>query len=223
MRGSQLTVNVDGSGGDDFTVTFDPIEGGRRLRVTRRISAEQLNQPVVIQSIYDKVSDVARWSIYDDPQAAPAEERAAYAPASNTPPAGAERPAARAERSQAEVLRGALDAWIAATNARNIRRQMSFYMPTLQAFYLARNVPRAAVRAEKARVFARASRVAVSAAEPEIIFRDAGRTAIMRFRKRYSVEGGLGSRRGEVVQELRWQRTGGGWRIFSERDVKVIR
>jgi hypothetical protein len=44
----------------------------------------------------------------------------------------------------------------------------------------------------------------------------------MRFRKKYRVEDKSRIRRGEVVQELRWQRTTGGWRIFSERDIKVI-
>jgi hypothetical protein len=63
----------------------------------------------------------------------------------------------------------------------------------------------------------------VRAEEPEILFRDAGATAIMRFRKRYVIEGASQNRRGEVVQELRWQRTVEGWKISSERDVRVIR
>ena len=112
----------------------------------------------------------------------------------------------------------ARSASVSATNARDIAKQMSFYMPTLAAFYLARNVPRRAVRAEKARVFARADVVDVQAGAPEIIFRDTGRTAIMRFRKRYVISGGPQSRRGEVVQELRWQQTDRGWKIISERD-----
>jgi hypothetical protein len=39
----------------------------------------------------------------------------------------------------------------------------------------------------------------------------------------YVVEGGGQNRRGEVIQELRWQLTPQGWKIFSERDVRVIR
>jgi hypothetical protein len=100
---------------------------------------------------------------------------------------------------------------------------MSFDPATLRAFYLARNVPRAAVRAEKVRVFGRATGVDVQAEAPEIIFTEAGRAAVMRFRKRYEITGGpAGGRRGEVVQELRWQRTPAGWKITSERDVRVI-
>jgi hypothetical protein len=47
--------------------------------------------------------------------------------------------------------------------------------------------------------------------------------AIMRFRKQYITQRGSQSQRGEVIQELRWQRTLEGWKIFSERDVRVLR
>ncbi|HEX5702398.1 MAG TPA: nuclear transport factor 2 family protein [Pyrinomonadaceae bacterium] len=119
-------------------------------------------------------------------------------------------------------LQGALDDWIAATNARDIQRQMNFYNQTVNAFYLTRNVPREAVRAEKSRVFARAEVVDIKAAAPGIRVSRDGRTATMRFRKKYAIEGGGEDRRGEVVQELRWQRTDDGWKIVSERDLRVI-
>jgi len=45
----------------------------------------------------------------------------------------------------------------------------------------------------------------------------------MRFRKVYDIQNRSNSRRGEVIQELRWQQTSRGWKIFSERDIKVIR
>ena len=63
LYGDQLMVTSSGSPDDDFSVSFDPIDEGRRLRVTRRIHSAQLNQPLVIQSIYDKISNVARWNI----------------------------------------------------------------------------------------------------------------------------------------------------------------
>ena len=220
LAGERLTVTTGGGSGDRFTVVFEPADSGRLLRVTRYIAAPQLNQPVVVHSIYNRISDVARWEIYGEPENSPREQTAAN-PSPHTPRAvGA--PVAARERDAAG-LRAALDDWIAATNARDIERQMSFYLPTLQAFYLQRNAPRAAVRAEKARVFARASTIDIRAAEPEILFSDGGRTAVMRFRKSYVIVGGGQDRRGEVIQELRWQRTPDGWRISSERDVKVLR
>ena len=46
-------------------MTFDPIEGGRRLRVTREIWSERLGvNPVVVQNTYDRTSEVADLNIY---------------------------------------------------------------------------------------------------------------------------------------------------------------
>jgi len=245
LEGDRLTVSVTGERADKFHVTFEPLEGGRLLRVTRRLSAEQLTEPVVIRNVYERVSEVARWEIYGEP---PADRTTAPARASapTAAPRGAQTARAAARDSaagrdpaaardtaaagvavgfadEAAALRSALDEWIAATNERDIARQMSFYPARLRAYYLARNVPRAAVRAEKIRVFERATGIDVRAEAPEIIFTEAGRAAVMRFRKRYEITGGPGARRGEVVQELRWQRTPAGWKITSERDVRVIR
>jgi hypothetical protein len=65
--GDSLMVSSRGSLDDEFSVNFDSIESGRRLRVTRRIYEPRLSQPVVVQSIYERVSTVARFSIYGEP------------------------------------------------------------------------------------------------------------------------------------------------------------
>ncbi|HEX9960610.1 MAG TPA: hypothetical protein VGB00_06750, partial [Pyrinomonadaceae bacterium] len=93
----------------------------------------------------------------------------------------------------------------------------------LKAFYLARNASRNAVRVEKSRAFAAAKSIDIRAEEPEIIFQGGGQLAIMRFRKKYNIDNGSKSRSGEVIQELRWQQTARGWKIFSERDIRVLR
>jgi ketosteroid isomerase-like protein len=227
-RGS-LTFNSSGAGDDNLSFTFTPLESGRRLRVTRRISAQELIQPVVIQTVYDKIADVARWDIYSEMpldrqvarQGGASIDRDNGVGKTSSAPTARSR-SANVESNTADTLRRALDQWIDATNRRDIEKQMSFYMPELQAFYLARNATRNSVRQEKTRAFTTAKSINIRAAEPEIIFQDGGRTAIMRFRKKYSVQNETQMRRGEVIQELRWQRAGGGWKIFSERDVKVI-
>lgn len=208
------------SGGDNLNFTFTPLENGRRLRVTRRISSRELIEPVVIQTVYNKINDVARWDVFDGAQVArqTVRQNSENASSINTPRA---RSAANESRKAGDI-RDALDQWIVATNRRGIEKQMSFYMPELKSFYLARNVSRNSVRLEKTRTFAGARSIDIRAAEPEIIFQDGGRTAIMRFRKKYRVENGGKTRSGEVVQELRWQQTSSGWKIFSERDIKVI-
>ncbi|MGB9179254.1 MAG: glycine zipper family protein [Pyrinomonadaceae bacterium] len=68
LYGNTLAVNSTGSTDDEFSVTFDSIDEGRRLRVTRRILDERLNRPVIVQSIYNKVSNAARWNIYGEQQ-----------------------------------------------------------------------------------------------------------------------------------------------------------
>ena len=137
---------------------------------------------------------------------------------------GADARAGVESKNASASLSSLLDEWIAATNARDIERQVSFYAPTVAAYYRARNVSRQFVRADKARVFERADIInVVRASAPEIAFEAQGLAATMRFRKQYRIEGGGQDRRGEVVQELRWQLMDGGWKITSERDVRVIR
>ena len=224
LRADQLSVNVSGQSEDKFNVTFEPIEDGRFLRVTRRLSSEQLTQPVIIRSIYEKISAVPQWNIYDAPPRPATTPDRTVAAASTDNSAAPAANAGVAERDEAAVvLRRVLEDWIAATNARDIEGQMSFYPPVLQAFYLTRNTSRAAVRTEKERVFQRARTIDVRIAAPELIFQASNRAAVMRFRKSYIIEGGGQNLRGEVVQELRWQLTPRGWKIFSERDVRVIR
>ncbi|MBA2734843.1 MAG: hypothetical protein H0U54_18425 [Acidobacteria bacterium] len=68
LQGEDLIVSSGGSRDNEFSVTFSPIEQGRRLRVTRRIFSEEIGKPVIVQSVYDKISPVARWSVYGEPE-----------------------------------------------------------------------------------------------------------------------------------------------------------
>ena len=100
---------------------------------------------------------------------------------------------------------------------------MKFYNARLNRYYLARGASQRDVRAEKNRVFGRADNISVEASEPQVRLSPDGNHATIRFRKRYNIEGEGVERRGEVVQELRWQRVNGKWRIVDERDVRVVR
>ncbi|HEY0051379.1 MAG TPA: hypothetical protein VGB68_18935 [Pyrinomonadaceae bacterium] len=221
LERSSLTFISSGGTNDSVNFTFTPLENGRRLRVTRRISAAELIEPVIIQTFYNKINEVVSWDIY---AAEPLDNRVAGQTNEKTPTTINTRTRiSGGGNNEANSLREALARWVDATNARNIEKQMTFYMPELKAFYLARNASKSSVRIEKTRTFAAAKSIDVRAEEPEIIFQNGGRMAIMRFRKKYNIENGAKSRRGEVVQELRWQQTAGGWKIFSERDIKVLR
>lgn len=217
-RGS-LVFNSSGGNSDNLIFSFTPLENGQKLRVSRRIAAKELIEPVVIQTVYNKIADVARWDIYGETQTD--RQTAKLDNKNDLPVADSKENSLSIENNEAQIIRKALNDWIEATTRRDIERQMSFYMPQLQAFYLTRNASRSSVRAEKIRLSA-AKSIDIHAAEPEIIFQAGGTTAIMRFRKKYQIGDNSKVRRGEVVQELRWQKTGSGWKIFSERDVKVI-
>ena len=65
LVGDQLMVTTTGDRSSDFSVTFDSIDAGRRLRVTRRISDINLNTPITVVSIYDKTSEVAQLDVYN--------------------------------------------------------------------------------------------------------------------------------------------------------------
>lgn len=66
LVGDRLVVSSAGNRETDFTVTFDPIEGGRRLRVTRQIWNDRLGaNPVTVTNVYDRTSDVAEWNVYN--------------------------------------------------------------------------------------------------------------------------------------------------------------
>jgi hypothetical protein len=85
LYGDQLVVTTTGNRGNDFAVTFEPIDNGRNLRVTRRIFDDSLRQPVTVQSFYRKSSDEALWDIYSTNQGA---AQAASAPGDFGVPSG---------------------------------------------------------------------------------------------------------------------------------------
>lgn len=70
LNGNQLVVSTNGNTGNDFTVTFDPIDSGQQLSVTRQVYVQGLSRPIVARSLYDKTSQVARFDIYN-PQSYP--------------------------------------------------------------------------------------------------------------------------------------------------------
>lgn len=65
LSGDTLTINRTGERANDFTVTFDPMDNGRQLLVTRTLYSDRLSQPVTVRNYYDRISDVAQLNIYD--------------------------------------------------------------------------------------------------------------------------------------------------------------
>ena len=65
LYGDRLEVTTTGDAETDFSATFEPIQRGNALRVTRRLMVPSLRQAVVVQSVYRKTSETALWDIYD--------------------------------------------------------------------------------------------------------------------------------------------------------------
>jgi hypothetical protein len=64
LSGDQLTINTTGNRATDYSITFEPVNNGNELRVTRRLYSDRFTQPVVVESRYDRTSDVAQLDIY---------------------------------------------------------------------------------------------------------------------------------------------------------------
>lgn len=58
LRGDELTVSSLG-GETDYTIIFSAVDGGRSMKVTRRITTDYLNETVFAESVYTKTEAVA--------------------------------------------------------------------------------------------------------------------------------------------------------------------
>jgi hypothetical protein len=65
FQGDVLTITRTGERANDFIVTFDPVDNGRQLLVTRTLYTERVNQAVTVRTYYDRTSDVAQLNVYD--------------------------------------------------------------------------------------------------------------------------------------------------------------
>ncbi|HEX6623840.1 MAG TPA: hypothetical protein VF064_09015, partial [Pyrinomonadaceae bacterium] len=156
------------------------VAGGLGLALYQKRNAVGSPPPAVAGAPSTSSSPVVAAVVDEAPPAAPAAASVeATAPASPSEVARAGEASAPAPENEGEAargpggteeaeLRGALDGWIAATNARDIGRQMDFYGETVGAFYLTRNVPREAVRAEKTRVLGSADAIDIRAGRPAV-------------------------------------------------------
>jgi len=67
INAEQLIISSTGDRANEFNVTFNPIENGSRLSVTRRVYVQGLSRPVVVQSVYEKTADIARFDMNTGP------------------------------------------------------------------------------------------------------------------------------------------------------------
>jgi YmgG-like glycine-zipper protein len=79
LYGQKLVVSTSGDRAVDYQVTFEVIDYGRSLRVTRSITDEELAQPVVARSVYDRSHDFAQWDArFDESEFGSSQRRDEY-------------------------------------------------------------------------------------------------------------------------------------------------
>jgi serine/threonine protein kinase/ketosteroid isomerase-like protein len=142
---------------------------------------------------------------------------------SPSPQPSVAQPATVSSEKERGALLSTIDGWLNAHNRRNLTQVTNFYMPHVSAFYLTQNTTRAAVRAEKARLFQESGMSIRRTGDPQITFGQDGSTATTVFRKSYTRGDASQRQSGEVLQEIVWQKTDRGWKIISERDIRVLR
>lgn len=119
-------------------------------------------------------------------------------------------------------LRTSFDNWLVTDSAGDGETKSDLYAPQLERYYRKYNASPEEVEAEKQRRGRRGKLTDVQISEPEVKLARDGKTATMTFRKDYNLERGNRSTRGAVQQELKWRKTADGWRIVSERNLRVL-
>jgi hypothetical protein len=158
--------------------------------------------------------DAAAESAAEDRDLPPRQAGSAVARADDT------RADARSGTPSGVALRIAVSEWIVAHRMADLDRLMALYAPKLAVFGSGQDVGRDTVRRDKQRAFA--ARETLVSAEPTVTVSPGERTASSRLTLRY-VTGGSRPTSGQVVRELGWVWTAGGWKIESEQDVAVLR
>ena len=61
--GEQLSVSTTGNRATDFVVTFEPVDNGGGLIVTRQLDSDDLQEPVTVESYYRRVAREPQWDL----------------------------------------------------------------------------------------------------------------------------------------------------------------
>jgi ketosteroid isomerase-like protein len=115
-----------------------------------------------------------------------------------------------------------LDGWADTTRDRDLDEHMSFYAPSLETFYNARNVSAAQVRKDRARAFERYSEMDVKLENVQVKPDPSGTRATVTFDKTWDFDGDEKHSTGSVRQQLSLTKAGDRWLITGEKDLEVL-
>jgi hypothetical protein len=66
VYGDRLEITTNGAGNDDFVATFEPVDGGRSLRLTRQLYTDNSTQPIIVRSMYRRTSEQPDWNVFNN-------------------------------------------------------------------------------------------------------------------------------------------------------------
>jgi hypothetical protein len=163
--------------------------------------------------------DAPRQAATNAPQATPT----AQAPVEELPspvqtPVSTEAAASTRGRatSQAEI-RDIVNRWVSSYRSRDLGTHMSFYAPSVDRFFLSRNVPVDRVRRTKQQALQSAGDIRQYTVENVRVNMQAPNRATVSFDKTYEFD----AQAGKVGSELYLRKINETWRIVGERDVRV--
>jgi ketosteroid isomerase-like protein len=133
-------------------------------------------------------------------------------------PATVARTNTRSRGDTEQDLHVLVDRWAAAFRARDLNDHMSFYAPTVDRFFLKRNVSADQVRQTKEQALSAAGNIEQYKIENVQTKMESPTRATVTFDKTYSF---TGSTSGKVLGVLYLRKTNDEWRIVGERDLRV--
>ncbi|HLM59864.1 MAG TPA: nuclear transport factor 2 family protein [Pyrinomonadaceae bacterium] len=181
----------------------------------------------VAGTIAAAVSGLTGCGLIDESQtAAPAPSAPQHTPtASPTRQTVRNKSAVRLPRLEAALVKTIgtrLNSWKATIEARDLEKHLQYYADQIETYYLASNVNRDFVRADRARAFGEFDKFKLEIINIDI-YLESNEAATVTFDKGWNFEKEGRFSNGLVQQEIKMRKIDKQWLIVSERDLQVYR
>ena len=128
----------------------------------------------------------------------------------------------RLEAALVNAVNGRLKSWKKSIETRDLEKHLQYYAADLETYYLASNVNRDFVRADRSRAFNQFDTFKLEIINVDINL-ESNETAIITFDKGWNFERENNFSSGLVQQEIKMRKIDKQWLIVSERDLQVYR
>jgi hypothetical protein len=164
--------------------------------------------------------------VYESPTAAPAPPTRQQTPVPSPTRQTIRKKSAmhlpRVEAALVNAVNGRLKSWKNSIESRDLEKHLQYYADELETYYLASNVNRDFVRADRSRAFNQFDTFKLEIINVDINL-ESNETAIITFDKGWNFEKENDFSSGLVQQEIKMRKIDKQWLIVSERDLQVYR